>query len=75
MTKTEFEKIMKKYGVTEYNPINEKFDPNYHEAFFQFEDQSREPDTVGEVLQIGYKIGKRILRAPKVSYNIILIFI
>ena len=58
---------MKKYGVIEYIPIGEKFDPNLHEAAFEYIDTTKTPGTIGQIIQPGYKIGKRILRAPKVG--------
>eukprot|EP01022_Parablepharisma_sp_SALTPOND_P026652 TRINITY_DN64551_c0_g1_i1.p3 TRINITY_DN64551_c0_g1~~TRINITY_DN64551_c0_g1_i1.p3 ORF type:complete len:208 (-),score=24.37 TRINITY_DN64551_c0_g1_i1:1132-1755(-) len=67
MTKEIMAKAFKKYGVTEYVPLGEKFDPNLHEAMFEYPDSKKTPGTVGEVVQAGYKIGKRILRAPKVG--------
>lgn len=58
---------MRKHGVTEYNPVKEKFDPNNHEAVFDYEDDEMTPGTVGQVLQTGFKIGERVLRPAKVG--------
>lgn len=35
MTKGTLEQIFKRHGLEQVNPINEKFNPNYHEALFQ----------------------------------------
>lgn len=35
MTKSTLEQIFKRHGLEQVNPINEKFNPNYHEAMFQ----------------------------------------
>ncbi len=67
MTQNIMTKILGKHGVSEYSPVGEKFDPNLHEAVFEFADPKKPAGTVGEVAQMGYKIGKRILRAPKVG--------
>ena len=67
MTQNIMEKTFKKFGIEEFNPLGEKFDPNVHEATFEFQDPSKTPGTIGDVSQTGYKIGKRILRAPKVG--------
>ena len=32
MTSTVFDKTMKRFNVEEFNPVGEKFDPNFHEA-------------------------------------------
>ena len=67
MTQEVMTKALKKNGVIEYNPVGEKFNPNYHEAVFEMKDPKKENGIIGEVTQGGYKIGKRILRAPKVG--------
>ena len=58
---------LKKHGITEYSAVGQKFDPTLHEAVFEYQDPSKTPGTVGVVVQGGYTIGKRILRAPKVG--------
>lgn len=35
MTKATLEQTFKRYGVEPLNPLNEKFNPNFHEALFQ----------------------------------------
>ena len=67
MTRDIMAKTLKKYGIEEYNPLNEKFNPNMHDAVFEYEDKSKIPGIVGKLLRTGYKIGKRILRAPRVG--------
>ncbi|KAL0362871.1 UNVERIFIED_CONTAM: GrpE protein2, mitochondrial [Sesamum calycinum] len=37
-------KVFKKFGLEKYNPINEEFDPNRHNAVFQVPDASRPAD-------------------------------
>lgn len=59
--------ILKRHGIVEYNPIKEKFDPNKHEAVFDYEDETMTPGSVGQVMQTGFKIGERILRPAKVG--------
>jgi len=67
MTHDILAKVLKKYGIAEYSPLGEKFDPNRHEAVFEYMDPSKKPGTVGQMMTSGYTIGKRILRAPKVG--------
>ena len=67
MTGSVMDSVMKRFGIIHYNPLNEKFDPNMHEAFMKVEDETKDPNTICTVMQIGYKINKRILRAPKVG--------
>lgn len=58
---------LKKYGITQFNPKGEKFDPSWHEAIFTIPQSEQENNTVGEVMQTGWKIGDRVLRAAKVG--------
>lgn len=44
--------VFKKFGVTKYDPINEEFDPNKHNAVFQVPDPSKTPGTVAIVLKV-----------------------
>lgn len=67
MTETILHNIFNKYGIDKYNPINEKFNPMFHEAIFEVSDTTKEKGTVATVIQPGYKINDRILRAAKVG--------
>ncbi len=58
---------LKKHGVVLFDPINEKFDPNRHEAVFDYDDENKTPGTIGQVMQTGFSIGERILRPAKVG--------
>jgi molecular chaperone GrpE len=69
MTSTVMDGALKKFSVVKYNPLNEKFDPNLHEAIYTIPDPTKENNTVGHVMQTGWKIGERILRAAKVGIN------
>ena len=60
-------RILDKHGITQINPVKEKFDPNYHEALYDYEDASHDAGTIGAVAQVGYKISDRVLRPAKVG--------
>ncbi len=53
-------------GVTEISPKGEPFDPNEHEALSLLPASGVEPNTVLEVIQKGYRLNERLLRAAKV---------
>lgn len=53
-------------GVTEIMPKGERFDPNEHEALSMLPASHVEPNTVLEVIQKGYRMNDRLLRAAKV---------
>jgi molecular chaperone GrpE len=69
MTQDVLTRILKRHGVTEYIPLKEEFNPNHHEAVFDYADDDPEaiPGSVGQVMQSGFKIGDRILRPAKVG--------
>jgi molecular chaperone GrpE (heat shock protein) len=47
--------------------MDEKFDPNVLEDIFIILESEQDYNTVGVVMQIGWKIGERILRVTKVG--------
>lgn len=62
------EKTLAKHGIVKVNPIDEKFDPNEHEALFQIPQEGKEPGTIIHVDRTGFKLHDRVLRAPKVGF-------
>lgn len=67
MVQSALTNTFKKHGVVEYIPSKEKFNPNKHEAVFDYEDEGLSPGTVGQVLESGFQIGERVLRPAKVG--------
>jgi molecular chaperone GrpE len=68
MTSDLMDRILAKFDVTQFSPIGEKFDPNIHEAVFVIPKHAEYGDNhVGQVMQSGWKIGERVLRAAKVG--------
>ena len=59
--------LLEKHGIQQINPINEKFDPLFHEALFEAESDDHEPGFITQVIEIGYVIDKRLIRAAKVG--------
>lgn len=51
-----------KYNINEINPIDQKFDPEFHQAMSMQEIEGKEPNTVTAVLQKGYTLNQRLLR-------------
>lgn len=70
MTEKQLAEVFKKFGVEKYDPTNEEFDPNRHNAVFQVPDPSKSPDTVAVVLKAGYMLHDRILRPAEVGVTI-----
>lgn len=53
---------LKKHGLEKVNPINEKFDPNLHDAIFQAPMADKEAGTVFHVQQTGFTLNGRTIR-------------
>lgn len=67
MTEQQLQNVFRRHGLTQINPIGEKFNPNEHHAMFEAEDVSKEPGTVSIVTQIGYKLHDRTIRPAMVG--------
>lgn len=67
MTQDVFEKTLSRHGLVKVNPVDEKFDPNVHEATFEIPQPDKEPGTIFHVQQPGYSLNNRVIRAPKVG--------
>tara|TARA_B100001750_G_C15213826_1_gene449752 strand:- start:57 stop:671 length:615 start_codon:yes stop_codon:yes gene_type:complete len=59
--------IFKKNGIESINCINEKFDPNFHQAMLEIENSNKEPGTVVQEIQKGYMMKDRLLRPSLVG--------
>lgn len=51
-----------KYNISEVNPMDEKFDPEFHQAMSMQDAEGKETNTVVGVLQKGYTLNDRLLR-------------
>jgi molecular chaperone GrpE len=60
------DEAMSSCGVREIDPAGEPFDPNKHEALSVLPATGAPPNTVVEVVQKGYELNERLLRAAKV---------
>ena len=54
--------IFKKNGIEVIDCVNKKFDPNFHQAMLEVEDETKEPGTVVQEIQKGYMMKDRLLR-------------
>jgi molecular chaperone GrpE len=67
LTSRELAKTLEKHGVRLLEPLNQKFDPHFHQAMFEIPDDSVPAGTVKQVVQPGYAIGDRVLRPALVG--------
>jgi len=59
-------KAFEKLGISELDPVGERFDPERHEAMMAQESRTAEPDSVLQVVQRGYELNGRVLRPARV---------
>jgi len=59
--------IFKKNGIEAIECINKKFDPNFHQAMLEVENNTKEAGTVVQEIQKGYMMKDRLLRPSLVG--------
>ncbi len=69
MTAREMERLLGRHGVEVIAAMGERFDPHRHQAVFEVPDASVPAGTVVQVMQPGYMIGDRVLRAAMVGVS------
>ena len=61
--------ILKKNNIEEIKSIDQKLDPNLHQAMMEVEDDSKEPGTVVQEIQKGFMMNDRLLRPSLVAVS------
>ena len=61
--------IFKKNKIDKINTLKKKFDPNFHQAMTEIEDNKVEPGTIVQEIQAGYMFAGRLLRPSLVSVS------
>tara|TARA_B100001769_G_scaffold151364_1_gene118682 strand:+ start:694 stop:1272 length:579 start_codon:yes stop_codon:yes gene_type:complete len=69
LTEKQIITIFEKFKIEQVKSLDSNFDPNLHQAMFEVESEDKEPGTVVEVVQEGYKIGDRLLRPALVGVS------
>jgi len=59
--------IFEKNRIKKIDTKGKKFDPNYHQAMSEIEDDKAEPGSIIHEIQAGYMLGERLLRPALVS--------
>jgi molecular chaperone GrpE len=59
-----------RYGLRTVGEKGEAFDPNFHEAVVQIPSAGVTVNTVADVIEPGYALGDRLLRAAKVAVSV-----
>ena len=66
MVSQQFAETLKNNGLEEIKSVGESFDPNFHEALMQREEEGKESGLILEEVQKGYRLNGRVIRAAKV---------
>ena len=61
--------IFKKNNIEQIKSINEKLDPNFHQAMMEIEDDSKDPGTIVQEIQKGFLMKDRLLRPALVGVS------
>jgi len=61
--------ILKKNNIEEIKSIDQKLDPNLHQAMMEVEDDKKEPGTVVQEIQKGFMMKDRLLRPSLVAVS------
>ena len=61
--------IFKKNNIEPIKSINEKLDPNLHQAMMEVEDDTKEPGTIVQEIQKGFMMKDRLLRPSLVGVS------
>ena len=67
MTERALLAALERHGIKKLDPMGEKFNHDLHEAMFEVPMADAEPGTVVQVVEVGYTINDRLLRAARVG--------
>jgi molecular chaperone GrpE len=67
MTERSLLSIFEKFGIKQVEALDQRFDPNLHQAMFELEDITKPVGTVVQVMQCGYTLNERLLRPALVG--------
>lgn len=67
MTARELDRVLEKHGINRIDAAGGKFDPHHHQAMYEVPNADVPSGTIVEVVQTGYMIGERVLRAALVG--------
>ena len=69
LTEKQLSSINEKFKITKVDSLNNKFDPNMHQAMFEIENDDEEEGPILQVVHDGFKIEDRLLRPALVGVS------
>lgn len=67
MTDENLLKAFEKNGLVRFGDPGDTFDPNMHDALFEYPDPEQEEGTIGQVMKAGFKLNNRVIRPAEVG--------
>jgi len=67
MTDSGLTKALLKNGLVKFGTVGDVFDPNRHEALFEYVEEGKDAGTVGQVMKAGFELNKRVIRPAEVG--------
>jgi len=67
MTDDGLTKAFIKNGLKKFGTPGDKFDPNMHEALFEYPDENSDAGSVGQVMKCGFLLNDRVIRPAEVG--------
>jgi len=69
LTQSQLLHVFERHGLTQENPLGEKFDPNKHDALFQVPVPDKDANTIVDVQKVGYILQGRTIRPAAVGVS------
>ena len=69
MVKKELSTALEKNGITKIDSLDKKFDPNFHQAMMEIENNDLDEGVVVQEIQTGYMMHDRLLRPAMVGVS------
>lgn len=69
MTEGGLDKAFRKNGLVKFGEVGEKFDPNLHEALFEYVGTGEDDvaGNIGQVMKVGFMLNDRVVRPAEVG--------
>ncbi|KAF1327027.1 hypothetical protein FI667_g7940, partial [Globisporangium splendens] len=67
MTDAQLQKVFREFNINQVGAVGDKFDPNVHDALFEYEDATKEAGSIGQLMKVGYLLNSRCIRPAQVG--------
>ncbi|KAE9011529.1 hypothetical protein PR003_g15454 [Phytophthora rubi] len=67
MTENQLQKVFREFKINQVGAVGDKFDPNMHDALFEYEDATKEAGSIGQLMKTGYLLNERVIRPAQVG--------